>query len=452
MREMRCFSATGQLGYGIPRPAFERGIEQKPDYIGGDMGSIDPGPYYLGSGKSGKSRMGVKRDLEMILNAGRQLKIPVLLGSAGTAGGDLHLAEVVEIIKQISKENNLHFKMAVIHAEVSKDYVRDKLLSGKVVPCGPVPALSEEDIEQAVRIVGQMGVEPFIKALDGGAEVILAGRSCDTSIFAALPIKEGFDKGLAIHLSKIIECTSMCADPGGRDAMMGYLREDHFLVESQNPAKRCTPISVAAHSLYEQPDPYLVYEPGGVLDMRNTRYEKYDDRRTKVSGSRWLTAGEYTIKLEGVAKAGYRSFSMGGVRDPIMINQIEDICQNIKEIVRQVLAKEVSADQYTLNIRIYGKNGVMGPLEPNQKPTSYELFLLIDVVAATSELAETVCGVAKQNMLHYYYPGILATGGNLAIPFTPDVLSGGEVYRFNIHHLVKVDDPLELFNIEYISF
>jgi hypothetical protein len=140
---------------------------------------------------------------------------------------------------------------------------------------------------------------------------------------------------------------------------------------------------------------------------------------------------------------------MGGVRDPIMIGQINGICRDIRDTVIQVLLKEIRPDQYNLNIRVYGQNGVMGALEPNQKTNSYELFLLIDVVAATEELATTICGVAKQNMLHCHYPGILATSGNLAIPFPPDVLKAGEVYRFNIYHLVKVKDPLELFSIEY---
>ena len=49
-RPLRFLGASGQLGYGIPTPAFEAGLARKPDLIGCDMGSIDIGPYYLGSG------------------------------------------------------------------------------------------------------------------------------------------------------------------------------------------------------------------------------------------------------------------------------------------------------------------------------------------------------------------------------------------------------------------
>ena len=38
---------------------------------------------------------------------------------------------------------------------------------------------------KAERIVGMMGPEPFIRALDSGAQVVLAGRSSDPASFAA---------------------------------------------------------------------------------------------------------------------------------------------------------------------------------------------------------------------------------------------------------------------------
>jgi hypothetical protein len=56
-QRLRVLSASGQLGYGIPLESFERGLARQPDLIGCDMGSIDPGPYYLGSGQMARSRI-----------------------------------------------------------------------------------------------------------------------------------------------------------------------------------------------------------------------------------------------------------------------------------------------------------------------------------------------------------------------------------------------------------
>ena len=50
--ELKILAASGQLGYGIPEEAFRRGVAAAPDVIGADMGSIDPGPYCLGSGET----------------------------------------------------------------------------------------------------------------------------------------------------------------------------------------------------------------------------------------------------------------------------------------------------------------------------------------------------------------------------------------------------------------
>ena len=59
--------ASGQLGYGIPTPAFSAGLEREPHLIGCDMGSIDIGPYYLGSGEMATAPASTKRDLKKVL-------------------------------------------------------------------------------------------------------------------------------------------------------------------------------------------------------------------------------------------------------------------------------------------------------------------------------------------------------------------------------------------------
>ncbi len=448
--EIRCLCGSGQLGHGIPRAAFERGVSLRPDFIGADMGSTDIGPYYLGAGRPDGHEAVIKRDLEMLLLAGRKLGVPILLGTAGSSGGEPHLQLTLDILYDIAREHKLTFRLAVIHAEVSKDYVLGKLRAGKVTPCGPVPELTEETISRTTRMVGQMGMEPFIAALKAGADVIIAGRACDAAIFAALPVMRGYDKGLAMHLAKIIECSSLSAAPGGRDAIMGYLRADHFVLESMNPARRCTATSVAAHSLYEQPDPYEVVEPGGRLDMSRALYETLDDKRARVSGSLWEVNPRYTIKIEGVQKVGYRYFSLGAMRCPIAVRQTPEILAAVEAMVADLLSGDFDPASYRLKFRAYGWNGAMGDGE-TAPLSATEVMVLTDVVAQTPEIAQAVCSVARYNLLHYFYDGILATGGNLAIPFVPSDVSGGEVYEFSVYHLVEVDDPLELFPMELIE-
>ena len=134
-----------------------------------------------------------------------------------------------------------------------------------------------------------MGVEPIVRALDLGADVILTGRAYDRAVFAALPIRHGFDPGLALHLGKILECAAIATTPGsGSDCMLGVLRRDHFLVEPLNPERACTVTSVAAHTLYGKTNPYRLPGPGGTLDLTATTFDQHDDRVVRVAGSRFV--------------------------------------------------------------------------------------------------------------------------------------------------------------------
>jgi hypothetical protein len=258
----------------------------------------------------------------------------------------------------------------------------------------------------------------------------------------------GFDPGLAMHAAKIIECASFAADPGGRDPMLATIREDHFILESMNAARHCTPISVAAHSLYEQPSPYEVVEPGGRLDMTKCTYTAEDEHRARVAGSVWETM-PYTLKLEGVRKTGYRCFSMGAMRCPIALAQLNDVFAGVEGITRSILKGKYEESDYQLKFRVYGRDGVMQEREPNRDFMPNEVFVLTDVVGKTQAIADGVCSVARYYLLHYFYKDIQATAGNVAVPFVPCDIPVGEVFEFSIYHLVREDDPLALFPIKH---
>jgi hypothetical protein len=392
-------------------------------------------------------RKATYRDLSFMLKAGRDLKVPVLVGSAGGSGAEPHLQWTREIIKEIAGEAGLSFKLALIHGEIDKGLVLRAFEAGQISPLPPVGPLTREEIVESAHIVGQMGMEPFIRALEAGAEVILAGRSYDPAMFAALPIMQGFDPGLAVHMGKILECAAIAAVPGsGGDCMMGYLREDHFLLEALNPARRCTPTSVGAHTLYEKSNPYLLPGPGFILDLRATRFEAYNERMVKVSGSR-LTPTPYHIKLEGSRRVGFRTISIAGARDPIFIREVDQIIEEARRRVEENFS-DIPKEKYRLLFHLYGKSGVMGRLEPQKEVTSHELGIVIEAIADSQELANTICGFARATMLHYGYPGRISTAGNLAFLYSPSDIMMGAVYQFSVYHLIKVEDPCALFPME----
>lgn len=447
MKEYKILSTTAILGYGFPRASFEAGMARKPDLIAVDAGSSDPGPYYLGAGVSFTDRGAVKRDLEIMLGAAIEHGIPVVIGTAGGSGADAHLRWCREIIVEIAGELGLHFTMAVIHAEIPKETVRAAHAQGRISPLHPAPELTEEMLDATGCIVGQMGNEPIIRALDAGAQVVLAGRAYDPVCFAAAAIRAGYDPGLATHLGKILECASIAATPGsGSDCMFGYLGEDYFRLEPMGSGRKCTTVSVAAHTLYEKTNPYVLPGPGGSLDLTGARFTQETERITRVSGSRFVPAETYTIKLEGARRIGYRTVSIAGVRDPVMMREMDAIIEAVKERVADNFS---GADiDYTLHFTIYGRDGVMGALEPTPVVDGHELGILIEAISDTQTHADTICAFARSTMLHYGYEGRRATAGNLAFPYSPSDFHAGEVYVFSIYHLIAVDDPCALFPME----
>src|SRR3977135_430353 len=132
MQEYRLLSTSGLLGYGFPEASLEAGMARKPHMIGVDGGSTDPGPYYLGSGKCVNSRMAMKRDLRLMLRAARSENIPLIIGSCGGAGGQPHLQTVIGSVREIPRDAALHFRLAIIHSEQDKDWVKRELKAGRV--------------------------------------------------------------------------------------------------------------------------------------------------------------------------------------------------------------------------------------------------------------------------------------------------------------------------------
>jgi len=230
-RPMRFLGASGQLGYGIPTPAFNAGLERKPDLIGCDMGSIDIGPTYLGNGQMATSPSTTARDLRKVLTAARRLDIPLVIGSAGSAGARPHLEATLALTREIAQENQLNFRMAYIPGDVPKEVLQRAIDDKRVVGIDGMPDLTAEELALTTNLVGQMGMTEFQEAYALDIDVLIAGRACDTAIFSALAVMLGFPTGLSVHMAKVIECAYLCCTPGGRDSILAELHADHFILE-----------------------------------------------------------------------------------------------------------------------------------------------------------------------------------------------------------------------------
>jgi hypothetical protein len=396
----RVVSACGALGYGYPKESLEEALKGRVDAIVADAGSMDAGPYYLGTGTEYFEREAVKADYRHMVAAGQKLGCPVILGSCGMAGGNRNLDWMQAVAKEIFAELDVKdAAVAVIRAELDPDIVINEFRKGALRPTGTGPELSEQALREST-IVGQMGIHPLITALEGGAQYILAGRSCDIALFASDMIRRGIDAGLAYHVGHVLECGALACDPGSpSDCLVAEIYDDGTaLFVAPNPTRRCTAYSIAAHSLYEESHPQLQFYPEGILAMEKTQFFARDARVAGIRNSYFVRSDKpwpWSIKLEGSRRLGARKVSLIYV-DPADLFKIP------------------------ADVLVYGRNGVQAtPVDAAQR----ELGIVIETTAKTEEAAVLLASLLTHYLIHYGYPGRKATAGNIAYPLSPNLVS-----------------------------
>lgn len=280
----------------------------------------------------------------------------------------------------------------------------------------------------------------YLEALKGNPDIIIGGRSYDPAPFAGFSITRGVLPDVAWHMGKIMECGGICAVPKGR-SMIATMRKDSFDLTPLSPAERCTPLSVAAHTLYEKTRPDRLPGPGGVLNLNGAKYEQVTPKTCRISGAKFERT-PYQVKLEGVTHLGHRTIFIGGIRDPILINQIDDFLERVRKYSQNLFPELDKTEQCRLLYHIYGKNGVMGPLEPPET-SPHEIAVLGEVIAPTAELSHTIANNVRASILHFAYPDQVATTGNFASPLSPHEQDAGAVFKFSLYHLVDLDEGEE---------
>jgi hypothetical protein len=445
-RGLRILCPNGHLGFAPTRiGSFERGLAAEPDMIACDSGSSDCGPIPLGSDGTASPLAWQRHDIEAMLVGARKLGVPMLIGSAGDTGTNSRVDRYVGIVRELAERHGIpRFKLGYFYSEVPKPYVRSKLATGDAVKGLDGRAdLTLDELEATDRIVAVAGIHPYVKLLDMGADVIIGGRSSDCAIFAAPAIRKGYPEALAYYYGKVMECASFCAEPyAGKESIIGEITMEEVKVTPMLPEQRCTVASVAGHSMYERSNPYYEHFLGGHIDMRECVYEQVDERTTRVTGPRYFPAEELRVKLEGAGKVGERYVAMVGVRDPYTISRIDDVIAWAKGAV----CERFGETGYQLSYTVYGRDGVMGELEPLRGRLSHELCVVVQGVAPTTEMAEELCMTASRQMFYARLPDVKGTAGGVAF-LIDEVMAASPAYRWTLNHTMRVDDPMEIFPV-----
>lgn len=446
MKPIKIITPTGHLGTTpLEKASFERGCAQEPDFIIADSGSADIGPYPLGADRATSNEMWQRHDIEAMLLAARRLNVPLILGSASDTGTNRGVDQYVRIVKEIAAAHRLApFRLARIYSEMPVADLEKRRQRGE-----PIKGLNgRSDVDAATlartdRVVAVMGAAPIRKVLDDGADVVIAGRSSDPSIFAAPLLNAGYPEADAYFCGKAMECASFCGEPFmGKETILGRVQEDGVYVTAMHPGQRCTPASVASHAMYERLNPYREHVPGGYLDMSNCRYEQTDDKTTRVTGQKFVRDERTWVKLEGSGKVGERALFILGIRDPYIIANLDRAIDWAKTKLAERFGPPGQA--YRLFYHVYGRDAVMGAMEPAAPRNPHEVGVVVEVVCADADRAETICHIAGFNLFYARLPDVKGTAGTAAM-LGDEVLHARAAYEWTLNHIIEARDPCEFF-------
>ncbi len=437
----RILIPSGALGLGYDQTALERGIAAKPDLIAIDGGSTDSGPSYLGRGVSKYNRASTKIEWAGLIRARAAAGCPLVIGTAGTCGTDSTVDWLVEITREILAEEGLTAKIATLKSQ--------QTTLGELTALPGAPKLDAQTIAQCTNIVALAGAEQIQAAINTGADIIIAGRTTDTAIIAALPLQNGDHPGGAWHGAKIGECGALCATNPQSGVILVDFDSTGFTVTPLADGAHATPHTVSAHMLYENSDPFILYEPGGHLDVTASRYTALDDTRVRVEGGIWVPADRYTVKVEGARILGYQTIIMATIRDAHYVKNVQAWCDDIATKHRAKVADRLGDVDHTTELRIIGQSATLGALE-TRDTAPHEVGVMGIVTAADQDTARAIAMLLNPYLLHHP----LTKGEEqptFSFPFSPAETDRGPIYGFALHHVMELADPMDAFRLEVLT-
>lgn len=448
---IKVLAPTGGMGSGLRQDLFEQALQEKPDVIALDAGSTDSGPYYLGTGKAKASPAVLKAELLAYMRARAELNIPLVIGSSGTCGSDAGVNLVRGLCLEVAAELNQKVKIAAIYSEQSTANVTQALADGRILPLEPQRPIDAERVERCSHIVAVMGVEPFIHALQQGADIVIAGRATDTAVLACVPIMHGAPEGPAWHAGKTLECGAQCTTTPSEAMVIAEVDAQGFTLIAVGDQARATPHSVMAHMLYENSNPNVLVEPGGALHVENARYHALDEQRVRVEGSQWQPNPRYTVKLEGAGPAGYQAVLLTVVRGPSYVARFDEWLAMLDGVMRKRIEKNlgIGPADYDLQFRAIGKNSALGGLE-KQVGQPVEIGVMAIVTTPNAAHTQDIISLLNPYMLHFPLPEDTELPTH-AFPLSPASMDRGLVYEFLLHHVMVVDNPLAPFRFDFIT-
>ena len=341
---------------------------RKPDFIIADSGSCDIGPYPLGADGQASPTAWQRHDLEVMLLAARRLGVPMIIGSASDTGTDRGVDQFVRVDPGHRRASTGWRRSSSRRStRSSRRRVARALAAGTpILGLDGRPDADAAVLDRTDRAVAVMGAEPMQEALRAGAEVVIAGRSSDCAIFAAPLLNAGFSPADRLLRRQADGVRLVLREPFmGKETIFGRISGEDVYVTAMHPGQRCTPASVASHSMYERRNPV-----SRIRRRRLCRHDRLPLRAASTRRPRSATgAALRAVDAAGSSsRAPARSASAAspivGIRDPYMIANIDRAIAWAQAPARRALRADRDRASRSSTTSTAATR-VMGELEPD---------------------------------------------------------------------------------------
>lgn len=287
---VKILALHGPLGDALDQRALAAAVAARPDAIVVDEAS-DRGRDAPTAPRK-ERRASAWRAL---LAARKEIGAPLVLGSAGGAGVDAMVDEMVELTRDHARENGDALRVAAVRCSQDPETLAAMWLSGRVDPFADGPEIDDAALRRLKDVVALAGAEHIQGALEAGADVVVAGRAALGAAAAAAPLQSGLPPATAWH-------GAIAAARAGSAALVAFT-QDGFEIESADPTVRLTPEEMTIALPATTAPARAMTKPGGGLDLSAAAHHALSPRRVGGAGARWTAAKPYRVELEAAEAA-----------------------------------------------------------------------------------------------------------------------------------------------------
>lgn len=319
-----------------------------------------------------------------------------------TNAGGMNVKKCVEAAKKAIKDSGLNMKVGYVLGDDVKDIIATLRAQGVTMSHMDTGESIDRILPKMVNANVYYGVEPILECLQGGADIIIVGRSTDTAMFEAPLIYEfswnadDWDaKATGILAGHLCECGAQAT--GGnydydwrnvpRPEFLGYpiaeVSEPGSLIltKTKNTGGLVTPQSVKEQLMYEIHDPAAYVTPDVVADFSKITVEGLERDRVLVKGVTGHKRPD-TLKLCVGYLEGYRNVAYLPYSWPDALEKAQ--------LAAHILDKRMAMKQLKAirtHIDYLGLNALHGPLAAEMREELNEVVLRYAIMTETKEEA-----------------------------------------------------------------